>query len=125
MITVPLMKKCNEPGCVELIPKPQARCDRHRRQADRRRGTAAQRGYGREHRARFRPGVLARNPICVICFRAPAVVADHYPMSRRELVDAGLDPNDPQYGRGLCIPCHSRETAENQPGGWNDRRSKH
>jgi 5-methylcytosine-specific restriction protein A len=48
-----------------------------------------------------------------------ATVADHYPLSRKELIDAGLDPNDPQHGRGLCKPCHDRETAQNQPGGWN------
>ncbi|MER7155437.1 holin, partial [Streptomyces lydicus] len=45
--------------------------------------------------------------------------ADHYPLSRRELVARGDDPDDPRHGRGLCGPCHSSETAQHQPGGWN------
>jgi len=35
------------------------------------------------------------------------------------LISQGLNPDDPKYGRGLCSPCHSKETAEHQPGGWN------
>jgi 5-methylcytosine-specific restriction protein A len=49
---------------------------------------------------------------------AISTVADHWPLSRRELEDQGLDPNDPQHGRGLCKHCHDMETARNQPGGW-------
>lgn len=67
----------------------------------------------------FREGVLARDPICKVCRRAPSTVADHFPLSRRELVAAGLDADDPERGRGLCKPCHDRETARLQPGGWN------
>ena len=48
-----------------------------------------------------------------------ATVADHYPDDRRALVAKGLDPNDPDHGRGLCASCHSKETAKFQPGGWN------
>ncbi|AHH98316.1 hypothetical protein KALB_4954 [Kutzneria albida DSM 43870] len=44
------------------------------------------------------------------------MVADHYPKSRRELVAAGADPNDPQHGRGLCVACHNAQTARLQPG---------
>jgi 5-methylcytosine-specific restriction protein A len=47
------------------------------------------------------------------------VHADHWPLSRRELVEQGLDPDDPKHGRGLCTSCHSRSTAREQPGGWN------
>jgi len=65
--------------------------------------------------------VLKRNPVCVICKRAPATEADHYPLDRRTLVLRGLDADDPQYGRGLCKPCHSRSTSVNQPGGFNAR----
>lgn len=101
------------------------RCDacraRQRAEGDSRRGTARQRGYGREHETRFRAEVLARDPICVLCGRRPATVADHYPASRRQLLARGLDPNDPQYGRGLCRDCDPRQTATRQPGGWNRR----
>ena len=114
---------CSRPGCPTLIPADagSTRCPACQTKADRERGTAAQRGYGREHRDRFREGVLSRNPICVLCHAAWATVADHWPKDRRQLVAEQLDPNDPQYGRGLCASCHGRHTAEAQPGGWADR----
>lgn len=71
-----------------------------------------------EHQA-FREQVLAKNPICVLCRRTRASIADHHPIERRDLVAMNLDPNDPQYGRGLCKACHDRHTAETSPGGWN------
>lgn len=117
---------CSVPGCPHLTPA--GRCPAHRSEAEQARGTARQRGYGRQHEQRFRPGVLARDPRCrcteqshghaVPCGQ-PSVHADHWPHSRRELVAAGLDPDDPQHGRGMCQPCHSSETARHQPGGWN------
>jgi 5-methylcytosine-specific restriction protein A len=56
------------------------------------RGTPAARGYGAEHRDRFRAGVLQRDDwTCVLC-GAEAKVADHYPLTRRELVKQGLAP---------------------------------
>lgn len=79
------------------------------------------RGYARNaHRLRFRRSVLRREPLCVLC-GAPAAVADHYPRTRRELEAAGEDPNDPQFGRGLCKRCHDKHTAATTPGGWNAR----
>lgn len=95
------------------------KCDGCQAEAEQRRGSASSRGYGHQHRTRFRAAVLARDVTCVLCHHAPAVHADHHPRSRRELVDAGLDPDDPKRGRGLCGPCHSSETARHQPGGWN------
>lgn len=74
------------------------------------RGSSTERGYGSEHNNVFRVGVLMLNPVCVLCKKQIATVADHYPLSRRELVARGLDPNDPEHGRGLCGPCHSSET---------------
>lgn len=120
---------CSAPGCPRIVTDGGSRCLPCRTEAERRRGTARDRGYDREHETRFRPGVLARNPYCVcaaaehghkpgLCGR-PSKHADHHPLSRRELVEAGLDPNDPARGRGLCGPCHSSETARHQPGGWN------
>jgi 5-methylcytosine-specific restriction protein A len=63
--------------------------------------------------------VLNRDPICVLCELRQSTVADHYPLSRKELLEQGMNPNDPNRGRGLCVTCHNRETAVNQPGGWN------
>lgn len=117
---------CSVDGCPQLTPS--GRCPAHRAEAEQERGTARQRGYGRGHEQRFRTGVLARDPLCVCTdqrhshtgpCRMPSVHADHWPLSRRDLVAAGLDPDDPEHGRGLCQPCHSSETARHQPGGWN------
>ncbi|MGW7359457.1 holin [Streptomyces sp. NPDC054802] len=117
---------CSTPGCPEFSQS--GRCDSCRSEAEQRRGSARQRGYGRRHETRFRPGVLARDPNCVCTEQAhghgapcgaPSKHADHHPLSRRDLEQQGLDPDDPRHGRGLCVPCHSSETATHQPGGWN------
>jgi 5-methylcytosine-specific restriction protein A len=94
-------------------------CTTCRTTSDHARGTAAQRGYGTEHRRRFRAAVLARDQVCVHpdC-TDPATEADHHPTSRRDLVAQGLDPNDPRHGRGLCKRHHDQATARHQPGGW-------
>jgi len=110
---------CSTPGCPVLTSG--GRCPGCRREAEARRGTARQRGYGGGHERRFRRGVLVRDPVCVLCRDELATVADHWPLSRRQLVAAGLDPNDPAHGRGLCVSCHNKETARHQPGGWNAR----
>ena len=116
---------CTTPGCPEYTQG--GRCPTCRAQAEQRRGTAAQRGYGTRHRTRFRTAVLARDPHCVCTDTShghgdpcgePSRHADHYPRDRRELAAAGEDPDDPRHGRGLCGPCHSSETARHQPGGW-------
>lgn len=68
-----------------------------------------------------RAGFLANNPACCLCGRR-ARVADHWPKSRRELVQAGVpDPDGWHRLRPLCRPCHGKETARNQPSGWNAR----
>jgi 5-methylcytosine-specific restriction enzyme A len=103
---------CSRPGCPHLRP-----CPEHERRPDQR-PSAATRGYGREHRV-ARLIVLARDPVCVICQGRPATVADHHPKSRRDLVAADLDPDDPQHMRGLCKRCHDGFTASCTPGGWN------
>ncbi|WP_424642884.1 TIGR03668 family PPOX class F420-dependent oxidoreductase [Embleya sp. AB8] len=47
---------------------------------------------------------------------APAVVADHHPFSRRQLLNHGVtDPDAPDRMRPLCARCHNRETARLQP----------
>lgn len=67
--------------------------------------------------------MLERDICCVLCREADkwelATVADHWPLSRRELLERGLDADDPEHGRGLCKRHHDQETARNQPGGWN------
>jgi len=104
---------CSTPGCPALVPAGTSRCSEHRRES------SSQRGYTGKGHARFRRAVLRRDPVCVLC-GAPATVADHWPVSRRDLQARGLDPDDPSRGRGLCMWCHNRSTAELQPGGWNN-----
>lgn len=120
---------CSVSGCPELVKA--GRCAEHRRAADRARGTAAERGYaGKLWRSRRRQ-CLKRDPSCT-CAETnhqhsapcgdPATVADHYPLSRRELLAAGVtDPDTIDRLRGLCASCHSRATATTpgQQGGWN------
>ena len=117
---------CSVPRCPEYTTG--SKCDAHRREAEQQRGSARQRGYDRDHERLFRRPVLQRDPKCVCTSEdhghgspcgKPSQHADHFPQSRRELEAAGLNPNDPRYGRGLCGPCHSSETAHHQPGGWN------
>jgi len=116
------MRVCSVAGCPAIYEASEgSRCLAHRRAADRARGTATQRGYASKGHRRFRDAVLARDPICVLCGNKEATVADHHPHSRKELIELGLNPNDPQYGRGLDKRCHDQETAKHQPGGWNDR----
>jgi 5-methylcytosine-specific restriction protein A len=115
------MRVCSVPGCPELYDGTHSRCPNHRKQADKARGTARDRGYNTPGHRAFRAAVLAKHPICVLCNRALSTVADHYPRSRKELIAQGLNPNDPDAGRGLCKPCHDRHTAQAQPGGWNAR----
>jgi 5-methylcytosine-specific restriction protein A len=115
------MRVCSVPGCATLYPNTQgSRCPTHVRQADKARGTSAERGYNTPGHRKFRAAVLNRDPICTLCGIKQSTVADHYPHSRKELIALGLNPNDPQYGRGLDKQCHDRETAIHQPGGWND-----
>lgn len=117
---------CPVPDCPELTEGgPCAGC---RRQRERQRGSASRRGYGKRHRQRFRRQVLARDICCVLCRSEDkwtlATVADHWPLSRRELEERGLDADDPARGRALCKRHHDQETARNQPGGWNQHETR-
>lgn len=124
------LRVCPIPGCPTLVAG--GRCAKHAQASDRERGTRQQRGYGREHTTRFRVGVLRRDPICVCttpghghgtgqCY-AQATVADHHPLTKRELRAQGMDEHHPTHGRGLCKSCHDKHTAQTSPGGWNQER---
>jgi len=119
---VPRMKAwrvCSSPTCPTLH-QGKGKCPECRAKAESARRPNGNPYSTRGHQA-FREAVLARDPICVLCLRARATVADHFPIERRDLVSMGLDPNDPQCGRGLCKTCHDQHTAATSPGGWNDR----
>jgi 5-methylcytosine-specific restriction protein A len=118
---------CSVPGCPEFSQG--GRCPEHRSEAEQRRGTARQRGYGGRTWQNARRAVLNRDPNCVCtddghghngqCGQ-PSTVADHYPDERRDLVAAGVpDPDAPGRMRGICADCHNRKSAAMTPGGWN------
>ncbi len=78
--------------------------------------------YSTSEWARKRKRFLYANPWCVLCGQ-PANVADHYPLSRKQLIAQGVDdPDAPKCLRALCVTCHNRETAKHQPGGWAHER---
>lgn len=124
------MQVCAEPGCATLTTT--TRCEPHTRTArkaqqartDSARPTARQRGYDQDHERLFRRPVLQRDPICVLCHQAPSVHADHFPHTRTQLAAAGENPNDPQWGRGLCHSCHARHTATHD-GGYGNPTTHH
>ena len=84
-------------------------------EAERDRGTASARGYGRDWQ-RLRLVILARDPLCLFCLAERRLVAarqvDHIrPICERP--DLRLDPANL---RGLCDACHSRRTAGDRKG---------
>lgn len=111
------MKVCNLHGCGTLFDGKGGRCPTHATQA--RRARISNKVYNTAGHHAFRDAVLTRDVVCVIpdCVQW-ATVADHYPRTRIELVALGLNPNDPQYGRGICAPCHNKHTAATSPGGF-------
>ena len=113
------MRVCSISGCPVIYNGTDSRCPTHQTQARAKR--IDNRVYSSAGHRRFRAGVLNTDPICVLCERAQSTVADHYPLSRRDLDEQGFNPNDPVHGRGLCASCHNAETARLQPGGWNVR----
>ena len=114
------LKVCSTSGCHELVPS--GRCEACDRRADRARGTATERGYGASWARRSR-SFVGRHPLC--SWRLPgctllAVLADHWPLSRRELVRLGVaDPDADHRLRPSCDRCHRVRTAHDQPGGWH------
>jgi 5-methylcytosine-specific restriction protein A len=125
------LKVCSVPNCPELCAT--GRCEAHQREAEQRRGTAAQRGYNGTHwrvrrRQCLRRDALCRCTGCTACTSTgctlQASVADHDPYERRDLVDQGIaDPDALTYLKGKCKACHDAKTAATRPGGWHQPHS--
>lgn len=129
-----MYKVCSTSGCPHLVSSGSL-CDECRKAKDKRRTRGCNPYTSKAHRL-ARARVLARDPRCVCpgdgpdgCGRhhgicgAPSTIADHWPIERIELVEAGLDPNDPQRMRGLCKRCHDSKTARTKPSGFNNRQN--
>ena len=106
---------CSVPGCPELTTG--GRCPAHEKEANALRVTPGTSAYGRRWPL-IRKRYLYAHPWCVLCSRT-ATVADHFPLSRRQLLARGVvNPDAFGHLRPLCTSCHNRETAKHQPGGW-------
>ena len=100
---------CSKPGCGTLHQQ-RGQCPQCRAQHDQARRPQGN-PYATPGHQTFRNKVLARDPICTLCLAAQSTVADHYPLDRAHLIQRGLNPNDPEHGRGLCKTCHDKHTA--------------
>jgi 5-methylcytosine-specific restriction protein A len=106
---------CTLPGFPALTTG--GRCPTHEREANRQRASRGGSAYGPRW-PRTRERYLYAHPWCLLCGRR-ATVADHFPLSRRELVAQGAVNADAfERLRPLCTSCHNKETAKHQPGGW-------
>lgn len=108
------LKRCTSPGCRALVRSPDSRCPQHKREhqrdADRRRGSARQRGYSSRW-DRASKAFLARpgNELCVECLKQDKVVAsqctDHI-IPHNGNQELFWDENNWQP---LCLVCNSRK----------------
>jgi 5-methylcytosine-specific restriction enzyme A len=112
------LKPCSSPGCSNLTRE--RYCEQHqhleterRKQYEKKRGTAAQRGYGARWR-KARKWYLMNNPICVSCGDV-ATVVDHI-IPHKGNYDLFWDKNNWQ---SLCSSCHSRKTVKEDGGFGN------
>jgi len=124
--------ECRFSGCRKRLEF-NGYCPTHKRMQqrdrDKKRGTAAERGYGKDHQ-KARELVLERDKFCVCTQKGchglqecsmRSFIADHYPFTRRQLVEMGRDPNDPGAMRGLCKHCHDVHTGRSSAGGFIKR----
>ena len=74
--------------------------------------------YNNARWRRLRKIILARDPICVVCERSPATVADH---KKDHKGDISLF-YDPENLRGVCKECHDKKTGRTQGFGSGDRK---
>lgn len=116
-------RPCRRPGCPKLVAGGDGWCDEHRaeqrRASDSRRGTAAERGYGRKWQA-ARAQFLAEHPLCQCeeCDEGrlrltPATVVDHIVAHKgnRKLFWSRKN------WQSMAKECHDRKTAR-QDGGF-------
>jgi 5-methylcytosine-specific restriction protein A len=90
-----------------------------RAESDQRRSSSTERGYGSHWRRVIRPAFLRANPLCCLC-GALAEVPDHWPVTRAELVEQGVeDPDSFDRLRPLCKECHARHGLSYKP--WAKR----
>jgi 5-methylcytosine-specific restriction enzyme A len=117
-------KPCTWPGCPALVSEGRAargRCEKHRREGDRARGTANERGYTYAW-TQARKAFLREHPLCAEHERrgelAPAVLVDH---KRPHKGDQVLFWDHSNW-QALCKACHDTKTATHDGAFGNARR---
>lgn len=111
-------RPCTWPGCGKLTDT--GRCEQHRKQErkeiDKRRGTAAKRGYDAKWKV-ARDWYLRNHPLCVMCHSAGMIVAatvvDHIKAHKG---DKALFWDRDNW-QALCKRCHDSKTAR-EDGRW-------
>ncbi|SDJ07672.1 5-methylcytosine-specific restriction enzyme A [Frankineae bacterium MT45] len=102
-----LCNKCRKPvrgACPTCSPA-------DRRVVDQRRGTASARGYNSNWHRVIRRQFLRQHPLCALCGKL-AMVPDHWPLTRRQLIEQGVpNPDAFERLRPLCTDCHNRHGA--------------
>ncbi|MCI0386655.1 HNH endonuclease signature motif containing protein [Streptomyces sp. CNQ085] len=116
------MQVCPTPGCPNLTPG--GRCERCQGGARASRGSARARGYDSRWE-RTRAAYLAAHPLCE-CAECEAQPALLRPRATEVNHIDGLGPLGPRGHdwanlQAMTKAHHSRHTAREQPGGWNDR----
>ncbi|TVS19297.1 MAG: HNH endonuclease [Gammaproteobacteria bacterium] len=105
-------KPCAHPGCRALVTS--GRCEKHRRKADRARGSAAERGYDSRW-TRLRNWFIRAHPLCAWCAESgrtsAAQIVDHIVPIRAG--GARLEESNLQ---SLCRSCHAKKTAQDLAG---------
>lgn len=116
MMANPPKRQCSQPGCYKI--QRASRCDEHkgesRRQQDKRRGSAASRGYGPRWRKASKQ-FLKENPLCVECKEEgrlrPSIITDHIIPHRG---DMELFWDEENNWQALCKGHHDRKTARGE-----------
>jgi 5-methylcytosine-specific restriction protein A len=116
------MQTCPTPGCPELTPG--GRCQACAAKARGGRKHSGAKGYGRAWQ-RTRRAFLAAHPYCE-CDECAALPPLLRPRATEVNHRDGLGPLGPRGHdwtnlQAMTKSHHSRHTAREQPGGWNDR----
>ncbi|PHM27508.1 HNH endonuclease [Xenorhabdus budapestensis] len=107
------LRRCGYPGCKQRVKS--GRCEEHRREPNRQRGTRTERGYSNRW-GRYRLQYLKANPLCVYCLQqgcyTPAIIVDHIIPIQGE-ADVLFWPASNH--QALCHACHNRKTVQTDP----------
>ena len=89
---------CSMPLCPNRQP-----CPVHGQQRWENRPNSRARGYGHVWR-KLRERILARDPVCVLCWRAPSTQCDHIVPKSKGGTDSDANL------RGICRRCHDSKS---------------